>query len=87
MPKNWVSFEAFLPLTAADEKDTGIVRQPTGDYAEDDWTRDWQTFWATLLISIVLVFTFIAIKHNSTQMTDNGLIQIIAISYILSAVM
>ena len=86
MPASWVNFNAFLPKNAILEFDNGIVREPTGDYVDDGWTRDWQTFWAMLLCSIVLVFAFVSIKHNSTQLTDNGLLQIIAISYLLYAV-
>ena len=87
MPKKWVNFNAFLPLKANNEYDDGIVSQPTDGYVEDDFTRNWQTFWAMLLCSIILVFAFVSIKHNSTQLTDNGLIQILSISWLLGAVM
>ena len=36
--------------------------------------------------SIILILAFISIKHKDTQLTDNGLIQILAIWIVLSAV-
>lgn len=53
---------------------------------DNDWTRDWQTFWTILMCSIILVLAFISIKHKSTQLTDNGLVQILAINSVLLAV-
>ena len=53
---------------------------------DNDWMRDWQTFWTILLCSIILVLAFISIKHKSTQLTDNGLVQILAINSVLFAV-
>ena len=81
VPDSWVSFTAFLPLQAnRKDYDTGISYDSDKDeYLNDDWTRDWQCFWAILMCSIILVLTFISIKHKDTQLTDNGLIQILAI--------
>lgn len=38
------------------------------------------------MCSIILVLAFISIKHKSTQLTDNGLVQILAINSVLLAV-
>ena len=76
----------FLPLDGSKSYDTGITCTSYGNCVDDDWTRDWQTFWAILLCSIILILAFISIKHKTTQLTDNGLVQILAYNSILLAV-
>ena len=74
-------------MDASNKSDTGLCRDPdTKDWSADCWTRDWQTFWAVLISSIILVLTFISIKHKNTQLTDNSLIQIIAIQVVFAAI-
>ena len=38
------------------------------------------------MCSIILVFSFISIKHEKTQLTDNGLLHVIAIHLVLVAI-
>ena len=53
---------------------------------KDQFTRDWQCFWVIFMSTIILVFTFVSIKHEKTQLTDNGLIQIIGINLLYIAI-
>lgn len=38
------------------------------------------------MFTIILVFSFISIKHKSTQLTDNAMLQILAFNVVLAAV-
>ena len=87
VPSNWINFTAFLPLDAEKSVDDGMSRDPiTRDWSNDDFTRNWQCFWATIICSFLLVLFFISVKHKSTQLTDDSLIQILAISTIFLGV-
>ena len=52
------------------------------DYS-NGFTRDWQTFWAMLVTSALLVLAYNSIKLKGTQITDDHLVQALGIVWVI----
>ena len=54
-----------------------------GGKDNDDFSADWQTFWAMMLTSVILVLCFKSVRGD-TALTDNKIFQIFAVAIILN---
>ena len=68
VPDSWIGIIA--PSLPSGNPDLGDA--PGTD--EEGFTRDWQTFWAMLITSIVLSYAYVSIKNDKTQLSDEPLV-------------
>ena len=52
-------------------------------YYSDGYTRNWQTFWAMVVTSMLLVLAYNSIKLKGTQITDDRLAQALGIVWVI----
>ena len=52
-------------------------------YYSDGYTRNWQTFWAMVITSMLLVLAYNSIKLKGTQITDDRLAQALGIVWVI----
>ena len=60
-----------------------------GDMGNDPllgFQKNWQTFWAMLIASTILSFSFTSIKRKETQLIDDGVLQAFAIFVIYTGI-
>mmetsp|Transcript_12365 Transcript_12365/g.16769 ORF Transcript_12365/g.16769 Transcript_12365/m.16769 type:complete len:269 (+) Transcript_12365:22-828(+) len=55
-----------------------------GDDPDNGFTRDWQTFFAMFLTSMILVLAYASVKMPQTAISDNKVVQIIALTFIFT---
>ena len=73
IPRGWVG--VIAPKMPNDRPDEG-------QDSEHGFMRDWQTFWAMLLTSIVLVLCYCSIKNEATKISEHVIVQILIFVYI-----
>ena len=76
VPEAWLGIIA--PIIPYGTEDLGAdTHYSTG------FTRDWQTFWAMLVTSMLLVLAYNSIKLKGTQITDDRLVQALGIVWVI----
>jgi glycerol uptake facilitator-like aquaporin len=75
VPESWLGM--IIPKTASNRADIGT--------ATDGFSRDWQTFWAMLVTSLILVLTVVSVKSKATQISAEPMLQVFAVTLVLLA--